>query len=99
LDWLGGQPGTLPAGVQADLTSDRWTFKNPGTINANQVVTDFYPTLVRKKTWVILGYSTVRTGVSWFVGNGNLVPYKYPVGVLKASKNLVYDNGGTRIYH
>jgi uncharacterized membrane protein len=98
LDWLGQQPGTLPSGVQADLTSDRWSFKNPGDISANQVVTDFYPTLLRKSTWVVLGYSTVRTGVSWFVGNGNLISYKYPVGVLKTSKDLVYDNGSTRIY-
>jgi uncharacterized membrane protein len=102
LDWLGQQPGTLPAGVQAnvqaDITSDRWTFKNPGDISASQVVTDFYPTLLRKSTWVVLGYSTVRSGVSYFVGNGNLIPYKYPVGVLKASKDLVYDNGSTWIY-
>ena len=98
LDWLGQQPGTLPAGVQADLTSDRWSFKNPGDISADQIVTDFYPTLLRKSTWVVLGYSTVRTGVSWFVGNGNLISYKYPVGVLKTSKDLVYDNGSTRIY-
>ena len=98
LDWLGQQPGTLPTGVQADLTSDRWTFKNPADIDDGQVVTDFYPTLLRKSTWVVLGYSTVHTGVSWFVENGDLTPYKYPVAVLKASKDLVYDNGGTRIY-
>jgi uncharacterized membrane protein len=98
LNWLGQQHGTLPAGVQADLTSDRWTFKNPTAISPDQIVTDFYPTLLRRSTWVVLGYSTLHTGVSWFVGNGNLTPYKYPVGVLKASKDLVYDNGGTRIY-
>lgn len=98
MDWLDQQPGTFPAGVQADLTSDRWTFKNPANINDGQIVTDFYPTLLRKSTWVVLGYSTVHTGVSWFVENGDLTPYKYPVGVLKASKDLVYDNGGTRIY-
>ena len=98
LDWLGQQPGTLPTGVQADLTSDRWTFKNPADISEGQVVTDFYPTLLRRSTWVVLGYSTVHTGVSWFVENGDLIPYKYPVAVLKTSKDLVYDNGGTRIY-
>ena len=102
LNWLGEQPGTLPAGiqanVQADITSDRWTFKNPGEISEDQIVTDFYPTLLRKSTWVVLGYSTVRTGISWFVGNGNLIPYRYPVGVLKDTKNLVYDNGSTVIY-
>ena len=98
LDWLGQQHGTLPAGVQADLTSDRWTFKNPADISDDQIVTDFYPTLLRRPTWVVLGYSTLHSGVSWFVGNGNLTPYKYPVGVLGASKDLVYDNGGTRIY-
>ena len=50
---------------------------------------------------MVLGYSTVRTGISWFVGNGNKgdrFPYRYPVGVLKDTKNLVYDNGSTVIY-
>jgi len=98
LGWLGQQPGTLPTGVQADTTSDRYTFKNPGDITGSQLVTDSYPTLLRKSTWVVLGYSTVHTGVSWFVYDGDLTPYKYPVTLLNTSKDLVYDNGGTRIY-
>ena len=97
LDWLGQQPGALPAGVQADLTSDRWSFKNPGDISADQIVTDFYPTLLRKSTWVVLGYSTVRMGSSWFVGNvqSDFVHVSCSAW-RKTSKDLVYDNGSTR---
>ena len=29
---------------------------------------------------------------------GNQVAYAYPVGILQASKNLVYNDGGTEIY-
>ena len=34
IDWLGGQPGTLPVGVQADNTTDRYTFTTPAPSTA-----------------------------------------------------------------
>lgn len=98
LGWLSRQPGTLPAGVQADISSARYTFKNPGDICGCQLITDIYPTLLQKSTWVVQGYSTVHTDVSWFVHDGDLIAYKYPTAVLQSYKDLVYDNGGTRIY-
>jgi hypothetical protein len=98
LGWLSRQPDTLPTGVQADISSARYTFKNPGGICGCQVITDAYPTLLQKSSWVLLGYSTVHTDVSWFVHDGDLIGYKYPTAVLESSKDLVYDNGGTRIY-
>ena len=30
--------------------------------------------------------------------DGDLVSYGYPAGLLQAAKDLVYDNGGTKIY-
>jgi uncharacterized membrane protein len=98
LGWLGGQPDTLPAGVQADNTSDRYTFKTPSDISGGQLITDVYPTLLRKSTWTLLGYSAVHTGLEWFIQDGDFVPYRYPMPVLNTNKDLVYNNGGTRIY-
>jgi uncharacterized membrane protein len=98
LQWLGGKPGTLPGGVQAEPFTDLFYFKNAHDIDGRQYVTDIYPTLLRKSTWVVLGYSTVHTGIATASVNGDLVPYRYPMGVLRQNKNLVYDNGGTEIY-
>ena len=98
LDWLGDQPHILPAGVQADDTSDRYAFKNPSDISGEQLITDVYPTLLRTSTWTLLGYSSVHTGLAWFVQDGDFVAYRYPMPVLNDNKDLVYNNGGTRIY-
>jgi uncharacterized membrane protein len=97
VNWLGTQPETLPAGVQAENYTDMYYFKGQHATGA-EYVTDIFPTLVRKSTWVLLGYSTVRTGIATAPVDGDLVPYRYPTGLLNQNKNLVYNDGGTVIY-
>jgi uncharacterized membrane protein len=98
VNWLSGQPGVLPAGVQAENVTDRFAFTSPGRVSGRQVIGDIYPTLIRRSSWVILGYSTMHTGQASVFYEGNLISYAYPVGILQAGKNLVYNNGGTEIY-
>ena len=70
-----GQPGTLPAGVQAEDYSEIYYFTAPNAITP-QNVTDIYPTLISRTSWVFLGYPTVRTGMASSF-NSDLVPYRY----------------------
>ena len=98
VNWLSSQPGVLPAGVQAENITDRFAFTSPGTVSGQQVIADIYPTLIRPSSWVILGYATIHTGQASVFYEGNLIAYAYPVGILQASKNLVYDDGGAEIY-
>ncbi len=98
VNWLSGQPGVLPAGVQAENVTDRFAFTSPESVSGRQVIADIYPTLIRRSSWVILGYSTIHTGQASVFYEGNLIAYAYPIGILQASKNLVYNNGGTEIY-
>ena len=98
VNWLSSQPGVLPAGVQAENLTDRFAFTSPGTVSGQQVIADIYPTLIRPSSWVILGYATIHTGQASVFYEGNLIAYAYPVGILQASKNLVYDDGGAEIY-
>ena len=98
MQWLGGQPSTLPTDVQAESFTLPNYFKGPGEINENGEITDIYPTLIRKSTWVVLGYSTVRTGIATAPIDGDLITYRYPMGLLNRNKDLVYNNGGTVIY-
>lgn len=98
VNWLSSRPDVLLAGVQADNVTERYAFTSPGRVSGRQVITDIYPTLIRRSSWVILGYSTMRTGQASVFYEGNLIAYAFPVGILQATKSLVYNNGGAEIY-
>ena len=98
VQWLGAQPHTLPIGVQAESFTNLFYFNGPRNISGTQFVTDIYPTLIRKSTWVVLGYSTVHNGTATASISGDLVSYRYPLRVLSKNKDLVFNNGGTQIY-
>ena len=98
VNWLSRQPGVLPAGVEADNIAERFAFTSPGRVSGRQVITDIYPTLIRRSSWAILSYSIVHGDQASMFYEGNQVAYAYPVGILQASKNLVYNDGGAEIY-
>jgi len=54
--------------------------QDAGPHRRNQVITNYYPTLLRQSTWVLIGTSTDQTGVAWFGIDGDLTPYRYPMG-------------------
>ena len=96
VNWLAGQPGVLPSGIQAENFTNRFMFSAPP--DGSQVITDIYPTVLRQSSWVILGYSNVRTGQATTDYDGDLLTYVYPISILRGTKNLVYDNDGAEIY-
>lgn len=98
ISWLYGKPGTLPGGIQTDINSERFAFTSPSEVTGSQYLVDYFPTLLGRSTWVVLGYSVLETGQATTSVNGNLITYRYPIGLLEATKDLVYNNGGTRIY-
>jgi uncharacterized membrane protein len=99
VDWLGTQPDTLPTGVQAETPPyDRYAFTSPASVSGSQDITDVFPTLLRKSTWVILGYNTVKNGIATTNFDGDALNYTYPLAPLQSTDDRVYDNGGTWIY-
>ena len=96
--WLAGRPGVLPDGVQASYAPNRYLFTAPSDVNGSQIVTDDYPPLVLRSSWVIVGYSTLRSDLATTTIDGDLLTYKYPLGFLEDSKSLVYNNGGAEIF-
>jgi hypothetical protein len=64
------------------------------------VITDAYPTLVLRNSWVILAPPTTgaRTAYTFTPSNGALTEYRYPTGLLNKYKNIVYTNGSAVIY-
>jgi len=101
LAWLSSQPNVasvLSNGVQAENFTYRFYFMNPSYITGGEVITDIYPTLIRRSSWVILSYTNVHTGQAVADYGGGALSYSYPAALLQAAKNLVYDNGGAEIY-
>jgi uncharacterized membrane protein len=96
--WLGQQPGVLNADIQASYTEDKFAFTRPALVNGREAITDIYPAGVLSQSWLIAGYSMLRSGVAYTSYDGDLLEYLYPWPVLDDNKNLVYDNGGAEIY-
>ena len=98
VNWLAGKPGTLPGGVQSDFTSQRFAFNSPSSVTGSQYLTDLFPTFVEKGSWVIADSSMLATGTASVFVNGNIVTYRYPFGLLKTQKNVVFDDGKAKVY-
>jgi hypothetical protein len=98
VNWLAGKPGVLPGGIQAENFTNRFMFNAPSDVSGAQVISDIYPTLVSRSSWLILSYSNVRTGQATTDYDGDLLTYEYPMGFLRGTKNLVYNNDGAEIF-
>ncbi|MDX3071862.1 hypothetical protein [Streptomyces sp. MI02-7b] len=80
------------------VQTDRFTFNRQQTLLTGPVVGDIFPTVLRTDSYLLLGTSTVRTGRLSFSYRGDLVTYRYPVGLLDRTKNEIYSSEGARIY-
>ncbi len=94
--WL--QNALKQPGAQADVQTDLFTATRLNSltgINASESIT---PGLVERNSYVMLGYTDVTKDQVTVSFTGNLIAYKYPMQFLNQSKNLIYDNGGAKIY-
>jgi uncharacterized membrane protein len=98
ISWLWGKPGVLPDGIQSENFTARFAFTAESEVTGQQVITDSYPSLIRKSSWVILSYSTIHTGQATAYYDGDLLTYLYPTEILQDNKNLVYNDGGAEIF-
>lgn len=86
------------ANVQSEVQTDRYTFSRLQTLIRGRALDDIYPTLVGTRSYVFLGSTTVRKGEATVFYRGDLVTYRYPVGLLDETKDKVYSSDGAEIY-
>lgn len=98
--WLGDQPEVLAYPVQATYLQEKFMFTSPNAVNGSEAISDAYPTLVLRNSWVILAPPTTGSnlGYTFTPSNGALTEYKYPTSLLREYKNVVYTNGSAVIY-
>jgi uncharacterized membrane protein len=84
--------------VQSEVEMDRFAIRRLRTFTAINPANDILPALVRRNSYVFLGYSNVRASRATIEIDGDLVTYRYPLNFLNDNKDLIYDNGGARVY-
>ncbi len=84
--------------VQSEVQTDRYTFGRTQSMLSGRAANDIYPTLVGADTYVFLGFTTVRKDEATMFYRGDLVTYRYPTGLLDATKNKIYASEGSEVY-
>jgi uncharacterized membrane protein len=97
--WLRQQaPEADRESVQSEIQTDRYTFGRVQTLLTGRTYNDIYPTLIGAKTYVFLGFTTVQKGEATLSYRGDLVTYRYPLGLLDVTKDKVYASEGAEVY-
>lgn len=82
--------------IYADLTASlRLISFGNGIFNVEQAV---LPSTFTEESYVYLDYANLRVGIANAKYEGKQISYNYPIEFLNKNKNLIYDNGGSRIY-
>jgi uncharacterized membrane protein len=80
------------------IQADWFTGKKIHTYSGVYSVDGLIPSVVRRNSYIYLSYSNISTGEVMVYVNGAPIYYKFPIPFLDQNKNLIYNNGGTRIY-
>lgn len=98
--WLNNLLGRVRSqDLQTDsVFVDRYTSFKVQSAVQQDLLNDVYPGLVRKNAYVFLGYAMTTKQQATAYYNGALISYKYPMQFLDDNKNLLYDNGGSKVY-
>ncbi len=59
---------------------------------------NIYPGLIRKNSYVFLGPTNSIKQKAVALYNADQISYSYPIKFLDDNKNLIYNNGGSRVY-
>ena len=99
MDWAQDNvPTNLLGQIQSEVETDRYTFTPPSTFIPVNTINDIYPALLRKNSYVFLGYANVVNHQASFTYDGGLVTYTYPVKLLQSVDDLLYSSNGAEVY-
>lgn len=99
MDWLTSQIESTPGlDIQSEVQTDRFAIGRVGTEEETNLLNDIYPSLIRKNSFVYLGYSNSVNHTATVSYAGNSITYSYPIKFLDQNKDLLYNDGGSRVY-
>lgn len=80
------------------IQADWFTGKKIHTYGNFYSIDGILPSTIRRNSYVYLSYSNIQTDKVMVYVNGAPIYYTFPIPLLDQNKNLIYNNGGTRIY-
>ena len=99
IDWLAKKvQDDVNSDYQSEVQTDRFTLRTNSTFAQINTLNDIYPGLVRRDSYVYLGYANVTKLQASVSYNDSNFTYIYPISFLDDNKDLLYTNGGSRIY-
>ena len=97
--WLSRQIDATPQGrPEPVVQTDSFTFSREQTLFTGPVMGDIFPTVLDRNAYVLLGTTTVVQDTVTIYYQGDLVTYRYPMGLLQSTKDEIYSNEGAEIY-
>lgn len=80
------------------VQSDWFALKKIHTYEGFYSIDGLIPSVIRRNSYVYLSVSNLKTGNVIIYANGAPLYYKLPQEFFNENKNLIYDNGGSKIY-
>ncbi|GAA4852828.1 DUF2206 domain-containing protein [Kitasatospora terrestris] len=80
------------------VQTDRYGFSRLQTLLTGKSQGEIFPTFMRTHSYVLLGTTAARKDEVTVFYRGDLITYRYPMGLLDATKNQIYSSEGARIY-
>lgn len=93
IDWIGNNRNT-----EIPVQSDWFALKKIHTYENFYSIDGLIPSVIRKDSYIYLSVSNMQTGNVIIYANGAPLYYKLPLDFYDDNKNLIYNNGGSRIY-
>ncbi|MGE0878792.1 MAG: hypothetical protein AB7L13_20835 [Acidimicrobiia bacterium] len=101
IGWLNGLGPGVPGPYVAsdiDLQTSQPFFPFAAGVREYNNRNDVFPILVRRTSYVFMNTTDVERGAVVISDAGDLINYAYPIAFLDDNKDLVYVNGGSRVY-
>jgi len=83
------------ATVQADVVANLRLQSFTDTVAANIAI---FPQTLEQNSYIYLINKNIAEGIAYYQYNNNVLTYDYPSAFLNSHKNLIYNDGGSRVY-
>ncbi|WP_405021694.1 DUF2206 domain-containing protein (plasmid) [Kitasatospora sp. NBC_00070] len=87
-----------PYDIASQLQTDTFTYARLQSEIDARSLQDIYPTLIQTDSYVLLGTSTVTEHRATIFFQGDLITYRYPLGLLHTTKNQIYSSEGAAVF-